>query len=93
MKLTIVFVAGVLLIGALAGVSELFFNDDTEVLFETKEVIKEVHPEWSQDQDAVDAAKAVIRRKEVEARIEVLNAEIDVRELERIELSKELGTF
>ena len=53
----------------------------------------EVTPDWAEDQDAVEAAQAVIRKKELEAELEVLNGEIDTRQQRVIEIEKELGTY
>ena len=58
-----------------------------------KEVTVEVTPEWAKDEEAVKAAQAVIRRKELEAELAVLTSEIDARETRVTEIEKELGTY
>jgi len=63
----------------------------TEVI--QKDVVVEVTPDWAEDTEAVEAAQAVIRRKEVEARIKVLDTEIEERQTEKETLEKELGTY
>lgn len=61
----------------------------------TVEVIKnvEVTPEWATDEDAVKAAKAVIRKKELEVQIAGLDEEIAKLQEQRKTASKELGTY
>lgn len=58
-----------------------------------KEVMVEVTPEWAKDEEAVKAAQAVIRRKELEAELAVLTSEIEARETRVTEIEKELGTY
>ena len=69
-----------------------------------EEVIKEVHPEWATDEEALQAAKDVIRRKELEAELESLEANFAATtatyEAERAEyverktqLEKDLGSY
>ena len=53
----------------------------------------EVTPEWAEDAEAVEAAQAVIRRKELEAELELLNSEISTRQERVTEIEKELGTY
>jgi len=78
-------------IAAVVGVTVWLVPSETEVIKE--EVIVEQTPEWAQDTDAVQAAQDVIRRKEIEARLEVLGTEIQERQSEIDELEKELGTY
>jgi pectin methylesterase-like acyl-CoA thioesterase len=76
------------------------------VEYHREEVIKEVEvtPVWAQDQDAVKAAQAVIRKKELEAELSVLKdswasttaayeAEKKAYQGEKERIEKELGTF
>ena len=58
-----------------------------------KEVSTEVHPEWATDTEAVEAAQAVIRRKELEAEENRLQGEIEALQSELDEVQKELGNF
>lgn len=60
---------------------------------ETEEVIKEVHPEWAVDEDAVKAAQDVIRRKELEAEENRLEGEIEALKAQLDGVQKELGTY
>ena len=93
MKLALIAVLGV---GIVLLLSSYVFSNETlveNIKPTVVEVEKEVHPDWSTDADAVEAAKAVIRKKEVEARLEVLNNEIEERQTEKIDLEKELGTY
>lgn len=61
-----------------------------------KEVIEkeiEIHPDWASDTDAVEAAQAVIRRKELEAQENALQGQISALQAELDEVQKELGTY
>ena len=53
----------------------------------------EVVPDWAEDPDAVEAAQAVIRRKELETELSTVNEEINTLETRREALEKELGTY
>jgi len=44
---------------------------------ETLEVIKEVEPDWATDAEAVQAAKDVIRKKELEAELSALESNFE----------------
>lgn len=68
---------------------------DTSYQYErqVEEVIKEVHPEWATDEDAVEAAQAVIRKKELEAQEADLVGQISTLQEELDEVRKELGTY
>ena len=59
------------------------------------EVIKEVEvaPDWATDNDAVEAAKAVIKRKQLETELEKLESEVIEREERITEIEKELGVY
>lgn len=59
----------------------------------TTTVEKLVEPDWATDQEAVEAAKAVIRRKELEAEEKRLEGEIEALRASLVEVQKELGTF
>jgi hypothetical protein len=74
---------------------ELFYNKDVEVInkVEKEEIIKEVHPDWATDNDAVEAAKAVIQKKEWEAELNVVQREIEALTARETELEKNLGTY
>lgn len=74
-----------------------FIPNETSVMNErgdnviTKEV--EVTPDWASDEDAVKAAQDVIRKKELQAELEVLTSEVAEREARITEIEKELGTY
>ena len=53
----------------------------------------EVHPDWATDNDAVEAAKAVIQKKEWEAELNVVQSEIEALRARETELEKNLGTY
>lgn len=58
---------------------------------ETIEV--EVVPAWAEDADAVKAAQAVIRKKELEAELIVLEEQEAELQKKIVEIEKELGTY
>jgi len=83
-------------------------SQSTKQLYENKEIITneqvEEKPLWMRDEDAVDAAKAVIRKKELEAEnvnltaevkklTEIYEQEIKTREERQKEIEKELGIY
>jgi len=65
----------------------------TEFIIErhVEEKVVEVLPEWAQDEDAIKAAQAVIRKKELEAELATLNEEVATREARIEAIEKELG--
>lgn len=77
------------------GVGSQFLPDNSITVTkpETTEVIKEVTPEWASDEDAVQAAQDVIRRKELEAELAGLEEENAAIEARMTEIEKELGTY
>lgn len=69
-------------------------NNTTEFdSVETEIIEKEVHPDWATDEEAVQAAKDVIRRKELEVEEARLVGEIKGKQSELDEIRKELGSF
>lgn len=100
MKTITTLAVGMLLVGLMSvavsfrdDISSLFENSAEVIQIEKEEVIKEVTPDWATDIDAVEAAQAVIRRKELEAELKGLEA-IVATTTARIEvIEKELGTF
>lgn len=60
---------------------------------EEVEVTKEVTPDWASDEEAVKAAQAVIRKKELQAELDTINEEIKVKQTRKTEIEKELGTY
>ena len=53
----------------------------------------EVTPDWASDEDAVEAAKAVIRKKELEALVADLDSQMAELQAQKDEAEKELGTY
>lgn len=98
----IIFLGGMVIIGALVVLNA---TNTSEVINQiTATTTVEVLPEWAEDEDAVEAAQAVIRRKELEVELSNLEAgfasttaqynaakAVYLSEKERIE--KELGTY
>jgi hypothetical protein len=90
---------------AVMGVAVTYIPSVTEVnKIETEEVIKEILPEWGSDEEAVEAAKAVIQRKAWESELEALEAsfgsstatyeaEKEVYLEQKKELEKSLGLY
>ena len=60
-----------------------------------EEVIEEVKetPAWMSDADAIKAAEAVVKRKELEAKEATLKEEIKARQVELTAIQKELGSY
>lgn len=64
------------------------------VVNQEPQVIKEeVHPDWATDEDAVKAAQDVIKRKELEAELEVVQNEINSLVEKRKTLETELEQY
>lgn len=93
MKLAI---AAAVVVAGLAGLG-IYLDQGSmlEVINETRIVEKEVvrEPDWATDQEAVEAAQAVIRRKELEAEETRLQGQIEALESELEAVQRELGTF
>lgn len=53
----------------------------------------EIHPDWATDQEAVEAAQGVIRKKELEADKNRLEGQIEALESELEVIEKELGLY
>lgn len=84
---------GMLGVGIVVGLGFLLQNE-TEYISPQKEVVEvEVTPEWASDEDAVKAAQAVIRRKELEAELSALEADKAAIQTRIDEVEKELGTY
>ena len=78
-------------------IAGLYFYNSTEVVTRyvksEVEVIKEVTPEWAQDEDAVKAAQAVIRKKELESELTSLDAQIKELQTRRKSVTDELTAY
>lgn len=68
-----------------------FIPSVSETVSNTIEIEKIVTPDWATDEQAVEAAKAVIRRKELTAENEEIQIQIDLLEKRQAEIEKELG--
>lgn len=90
MKATII---AIVVVGLMA-VTLSLRNSDT-ISYVKEEVIKEVEkvPDWAQDEDAVKAAQAVIRKKELEAELTSLDAQIKELQTKRKSVTDELTTY
>lgn len=83
----------------LIGVGLHFYPNTAEVIRDkvVEEKVVEVAPDWADDEDAVAAAKAVIRKKELETELNALEADFEVHkaryESRKVEIEKELGVY
>lgn len=94
MKETLAFVSGIAII--IGGIMFVNYNSDLEVtnpVVKEDIVIEETPEKWQTDEEAVQAAKDVIQRKEWEAELAELEAEDVERQARIVELEKELGTY
>ena len=93
-KTTVIALCFVLVVGVVAGVEALNRSNSLEVVKIDKEVI-EVNPNLHllEDEDAVQAAKDVIRRKELEADKNSLEGQIEALQSELEAVDKELGVY
>lgn len=89
--------------GIAISVGGIYLSAPTET-YEKQVIEKIVEPEWATNQEAVGAAKAVIRRQKLEAELVTLNndwvttsAEYEAEKASYLEkkekLEKELGTY
>ena len=93
MKRTIL---GFIILGVLGGVAIYAGNHSATEVYNSSNystTTVEVVPEWADDEDAVKAAQAVIRKKELEAELEQLEVENQMLEERITEIEKELGTY
>ncbi len=90
MKATIIAVVIVVMMSV-----ALAYRDSAPISYvkEQVEVVKEVRPDWATDEDAVKAAQAVIRKKELESERGELQSQIDEMKKRVTEIDKELGTY
>lgn len=89
MKTIILSLVGAVVIGGIIFLAPASITE-FEAVEREKEVV-EVAPEWSTDEDAVKAAKDVIRKKELRAEKAELETEVKEREARLREIEKELG--
>ena len=69
-------------------------EDSLTYVRETMEVVKEEPKEaWMTDEEAIQAAKDVIRKKELQAELETLDAEIKAKQEQRKKVAKDLESF
>lgn len=60
---------------------------------ETMEVVEEPKEAWMVDEEAIQAAKDVIRKKELQTELEALDAEIKEKQAKRKEVALELESY
>lgn len=80
----------------MTGLAVKYFGTETVTYVKegvTMEVIKEVTPDWASDEEAVQAAKDVIRKKELQAELETLDMEIKAKQEQRKKVADELTAY
>jgi hypothetical protein len=92
MKIIIGAIALVVVMGVVIQYRDSLFTSYKYVREEV-EVVKEVKPDWAQDEDAVKAAQAVIRKKELEAELASLDTQIKELQSRRKTVTDELTTY
>lgn len=60
---------------------------------ETMEVVEQQKEAWMLDEEAIQAAKDVIRKKELQAELEALDLEIKEKQAKRKEVALELESY
>ena len=88
--ITALVVAGAVVVGV------YFLNNRSAQVYErenTVEVIPEVKEQWQTDEDAVQAAKDVIKKKELQAELKQLDEDIKVKQEQRKKVADELTTY
>jgi hypothetical protein len=76
-------------------VGGIWLSAGSEIEYVAEPVIEvqEVAPEWASDEDAVEAAKAVIRKKELTAESKALADQIKALQDQKAVVDKELGSY
>ena len=82
-------VGGMIVFSLLWGETTVEYQNDTP----TTTVVETVEPDWASDPDARAAAEAVIRKKELEAELALLEGEIEERQSRVDEIEKELSQY
>lgn len=92
---TFITIMGIVIVMAVLVANRDTILNGTEYVYESTEVIKEVEvtPDWAQDADAVQAAKDVIRKKELEAELSALDTQIKELQAKRKETATELDSY
>lgn len=80
-------------IGIISGVVQNSNSTEYVAPVATSTIERVETPDWAEDEDAVEAAKAVVRRKELEAELETLEVELESVETRITEIEKELGQY
>lgn len=86
-----------ILVVVMTGVAVNYFGTET-VTYVKEGVTMEVMPEepkeaWMTDEEAVQAAKDVIRKKELQAELETLDMEIKAKQEQRKKVADELTAY
>lgn len=78
------------------GVAVKYFGTETVTYVKegvTMEVVEEPKEAWMTDEEAIQAAKDVIRKKELQAELEQLDIEIKEKQEKRKKVTEELTTY
>lgn len=91
---TIITVIGIVVVMAIALQYESNANPIKYVSDETTlEVVEEPKEAWMTDEEAIQAAKDVIKKKELQAELEQLDIEIKEKQEKRKQVATELNAF
>ncbi len=90
MKTIIIVVILVIVMGVAVQMKGTDYTYEKENTVEVKAELKEA---WQTDEDAIKAAQAVIRKKELQAELTGLDAEIKIKQDRRKEVAAELDLF
>lgn len=92
---TIITVIGIVIVMTLLVVNRDAIFNGVEYVYEKEEVVKEVEvtPDWATDEEAVQAAKDVIRKKELEAELSQLDEQLKEIQSKRKEVVNELNSY
>lgn len=88
-------ITALVVVGAVV-VGVYFLNNRSAQVYErenTVEVIPEVKEQWQTDEDAIQAAKDVIKKKELQAELKQLDEDIKAKQEQRKKVADELTTY
>lgn len=89
------FLLAVIIVGLMYATVTLRGEETVYERIETLEVETPVEqlPAWQTDAEAIKAAQDVIKKKELQAELSVLEVEVTERKARMVEIEKELGTY
>lgn len=93
MKTIIAVVVIVIVMGLLVQYKENKTSTYEYVKEQTTEVVQEPKEAWMTDEEAIKAAKDVIRKKELQSELETLDMEIKAKQEQRKKVTEELTAY